>query len=99
MNWLTNNKQAHTRMSECLSSVSDRNVKLMSYATFNNFMNKNAQSKNGLKPSFRKGLQVFLSYHMALATALAANAAAQEADDCCVELGSCADASEGKLTL
>jgi hypothetical protein len=75
------NKQAYICMSECLSSVTDRNIKVMGYATFNNFMNQNSQSKKGLKPSYRKALQVFLVNHTAMSAALAATAPVQEADE------------------
>ena len=74
------NKQAYICMSECLSSVTDRNIKVMGYTTFNNFMNQNLQSKKGLKPSYQKFLQAFSVNHTAMSAALAATAAVQEAD-------------------
>jgi hypothetical protein len=64
------NKQAHSRISECFSDTD--NIAVMSYCTFNNFMmNHKSQSRNGLKPEFRKGLQAFVSKHTALSAASA----------------------------
>jgi hypothetical protein len=78
---LTSNKKSHDRTSEYLSSVTDKNIKVMGYATFNNFMNQKSRPTNGLKACFRKGLQAFSSNHTALSAALAATVATQEADD------------------
>jgi hypothetical protein len=61
---LNNNKQALSHISECVSDTN--NITVMSYPTFNNFMNQKSQSRSGLKPAFRRGLQAFVSKHTAL---------------------------------
>lgn len=74
-----NNKKAHARYSEFLSETD--NIKVMSYPTFNNFMNDNSKSLKGLKQEFRTDLQVFWTKHAAVSAVLVAAAAAGEPDD------------------
>jgi hypothetical protein len=76
---LRNNVQAHSRISECLSDAD--NIAVMSYPTFNNFMNQLGQSRNGLKSQLRKGLQAFVSRHAAMLSAELATAALRDLED------------------
>jgi hypothetical protein len=76
---LTNNMAAHCHISECFSDTD--NIAVMSYPTFNNFMNQRAQARNGLKLQFRKGLQAYVSKHTALLAALATAAVRDSEDD------------------
>jgi hypothetical protein len=76
---LQTNTAAHSHISECISDTD--NIAVMSYPTFNNFMNqRRAPARNGLKPQFRKGLQAYVSKHTALLAALA-TAAVQDSED------------------
>jgi hypothetical protein len=76
---LTHNTAAHSHISEYISDTD--NIAVMSYPTFNNFMNQRAPARNGLKLPFRKGLQAYVSKHTALLAALATAAVRDSEDD------------------
>jgi hypothetical protein len=65
---LTANLKRHARIQEAFSA--DKKMKVMSYPTFNNFMNSKEQSRQGLSRKFSIVLRAFVSKHTpALASA------------------------------
>jgi hypothetical protein len=67
---IDNNVKALACIRDTFSGEDDMIV--MSYATFNNFVKGQSQSRNGLKPRFRKILQAFVSRKTVVSVALAA---------------------------
>jgi hypothetical protein len=60
-----NNMQAHLHISKNISKTAT--IEVMSYATFNLFMNNKSKSKKGISPKHRRDLQAFVSQYPALA--------------------------------